>query len=181
MAGDGLPLCVIVTGRPGSGKSTLAPRLAESLRMPLVSRDAIKEGYVVTAGRAHADLPADTNLVVSRLFGDVVHRLLDAGVSVVIEAAFQHRGWAGPLESLRAISRPRIVLCTLPPEHAAERFRARATRDPAREWFHGPGQADAEYVEPAFDVPTLRVDTRDGCRPSIEALARWLRSQPENR
>lgn len=35
---------IIVTGRPAAGKSTLAKWLSQELRLPLVSKDAIREG-----------------------------------------------------------------------------------------------------------------------------------------
>ena len=62
------PGCVLVTGRPGSGKTTLARKLAGLLRMPLVSRDEVKEGYVNTFGVRHGRLPADT--LVAQHMGD---------------------------------------------------------------------------------------------------------------
>ncbi len=40
------PKCIIVTGRPASGKTTLAWILVKKLNLPLISRDALKEGYV---------------------------------------------------------------------------------------------------------------------------------------
>lgn len=175
MAGDRRPLCVIVTGRPGSGKSTLAPQLATRLRLPLVVRDQLKEGYAATFGRGHEALPSDTNRIVSTIFGDVVTRLLEGGVSVVIEAAFQHQGWAGPVDAIRRIAVPRVVLCTVPAEIAAARRRARAVEDPDHAWFHGESAASGPWVEPDLDVPTLRVDTRDGYRPSLEGIAAFAR------
>lgn len=38
-----LPLLVVVTGSPASGKSTLAEKLSESMRLPLLAKDAFKE------------------------------------------------------------------------------------------------------------------------------------------
>ena len=40
------PAFVIVAGPPASGKSTLAAPLAESLRLPLLAKDTIKEGLM---------------------------------------------------------------------------------------------------------------------------------------
>ena len=87
------PRLIAVTGRPGSGKTTLARALAQHLRLPAVIRDEIKEGYVRTQGRPCAELP-ESNAIATGLFFDVVGQMLDGGVSLVAEAAFQHQLWS---------------------------------------------------------------------------------------
>ena len=87
------PKCVITTGRPGAGKTTLAIRISELLHLPRLSRDELQEGYVTTFGKSHEKLPRDTNRKVSNLFFSVTRTLLASNVSVVVEAAFQHRLW----------------------------------------------------------------------------------------
>ena len=87
------PKCIIITGQPGSGKTTLAKKLGERLWMPVISRDEIKEGYVNTYGVKHDQLPPDTNGLVSELFFGIVNQYLAGHISVVIEAAFQHKVW----------------------------------------------------------------------------------------
>src|SRR5262249_58176789 len=47
---DAPPLLVVVTGPPASGKSRLAEELAESLGLPLVTKDGIKETLFDTLG-----------------------------------------------------------------------------------------------------------------------------------
>ena len=87
------PKCIIVTGRPGLGKITLAKKLGERLCMPVISRDEIKEGYVNTYGVKQDQLPPDTNALVSNLFFEIVNQYLAGNISVIIEAAFQHKVW----------------------------------------------------------------------------------------
>jgi predicted kinase len=90
---DARPKCIIVSGRPGSGKTTLAGELSRRLYLPKVSRDEIKEGYVSTFGVKHDQLPEDTNSKVNEIFFATALGLLRSGVSVVLEAAFQHKVW----------------------------------------------------------------------------------------
>ena len=87
------PKCIIVTGRQGSGKTTFAKKLGERLWMPVICRDEIKEGYVSTYGVRHDELPPDANRLVTDLFFHLVKEYLAGDVSVVIEAAFQHKVW----------------------------------------------------------------------------------------
>lgn len=84
------PYLLIITGRPGSGKTTLAQHLSEELHLPLLSRDEIKEGYARTYGLGHDNLPPDTNLIVTELFFETIATWLEAGISLIVEAAFQH-------------------------------------------------------------------------------------------
>ena len=99
------PKCVIVTGRPGAGKTTLSKELAQRLWMPVVSRDEIKEGYVNTFGVQHDQLSSETNRVVSNFFFEVVNQYLTNKVSVIIEAAFQHRVWEPKMPEIATIDR----------------------------------------------------------------------------
>lgn len=178
MTESGRAACIAIAGRPGSGKTTLAPKLAEALRVPLISRDRIKEGRLVTLAQEHEVLPPDTNRLVSHCFAATVRGLLKAGVSVVAEAAFQHHGWQAPMASFRSLATVRLLLCVVPTALATERMRERVIRDPAHSWFHGAGHPRADWTEPAFEVPTLRVDTSDGYRPGFEALVAFGRGDP---
>jgi tRNA uridine 5-carbamoylmethylation protein Kti12 len=87
------PKCIIVTGMPGAGKSTLSKELAKLLYMPVISRDEIKEGYVNTFGVRHDELPPDSNRVATETFFDTVSFMLARKISLIVEAAFQHRVW----------------------------------------------------------------------------------------
>jgi hypothetical protein len=185
---------VIVTGRPGSGKTTLAGKLAERLWMPVVSRDAIKEGYVNTQGIGHDQLPVDSNARISDLFFDLVHHHLTGGVSVVIEAAFQHVVWAARLPGITAVARPVFVICSLDADLAARRHLHRGLDLPARVFYHGDRRvrhfletgdvlAPGVYEPPACDAPVIEVCTTDGYSPSLDevvaSIGGFVRSNPE--
>src|SRR5215217_3650460 len=98
------PKCIIVTGRAGAGKTTLSRKLGERLWMPVISRDEIKQGYVNTFGVKHDRLSPDTDGLVTDFFFSVVNQYLGAQISVVIEAAFQHRVWEARITKIIELS-----------------------------------------------------------------------------
>jgi predicted kinase len=173
------PLLIVVTGRPGSGKTTLAHALARAVRCPAICRDEIKEGLVNTTGDA-GRVGDDVAWRVYDAFFDTVTRLLGHGVSLVAEAAFQHKLWAPKLEPLRDFARVRIVVCDVDPTLARARHVERGLADPERERFHDDRAVQAaregrelpigDYDPPRLNVPTLTVDTSDRYRPDLETI-----------
>ncbi len=95
-----LPTLVVVSGPAGTGKTTLAHRLAGAIGCPAICRDEIKEGMVVTAQPLS---PAERETLQVRTLGvffDVLRLLLERGVTVVTEAAFQDHVWSPRLAPL---------------------------------------------------------------------------------
>ncbi len=115
------PRCIIVSGRPGSGKTTLAGELSRRLYLPKLSRDEIKEGYVNTFNVKHDQLPKDTNGRVNDVFFEITLNLLKGNVSVVIEAAFQHKLWNLVMPQIQQVAQAYIVVCDLDAETSARR------------------------------------------------------------
>jgi predicted kinase len=174
------PVLIVVAGPPGAGKTTLAYALARAVRYPAVSRDEIKEGLVCTTGEV-GEPGGDLQRHATDAFFDTLALLLGRGVSVVAEAAFQHKVWAPRLEPLRAVARVRVVLCEISLEQAVSRRLARGSSDPARLRFHPeePGRegATGRYDPPRLGVPTLRVDTSDGYQPAFETIVEFARAR----
>lgn len=184
---DRKPKCIIITGRPGAGKTTLAKKLGERLWLPVISRDELKEGYVNTYGVKHDRLPPETNGLVSDLFFAIVNRYLAGHISVVIEAAFQHKVWEPRMPEILELASVWIVLCSAGDELAAERHLKRGLENPEREFYHGDnrvahyrktGEAlpPGNYTAPEFDVPTISVSTDGEYSPCIDEIIKQIQS-----
>jgi predicted kinase len=182
---------VIITGRPGSGKTTLAKRLSELLHMPMLSRDELKEGFVSTFGVSHDELPADTNRKVTDLFFFATQMLLEAKVSLIVEAAFQHKLWKEIIVPWSSVSRLRLVICEADPIQCAQRHLNRGLDDPTREFYHGDKRVrifketgeflgPGDYDAPSFDVPTLRVSTAEGYSPELTAIRGFVMEEKDS-
>jgi hypothetical protein len=182
------PKCIIVTGRPGSGKTTLSKKLGERLWLPVVSRDELKEGYVNTFGVRHDRLPADTNAVVSDFFFELVNRYLANQVSLIIEAAFQHKVWEPRMAGIAEIGSPFMIVCSVDVELAARRHLRRGLDDPGREFYHGDQRVSVykatgamppagPYEAPDFDVPTVQVSTDGAYSPTLDEIVEKIHLQ----
>ncbi|MGH0035707.1 MAG: AAA family ATPase [Myxococcota bacterium] len=177
------PLLIVVTGRPASGKTTLAHRLAREIRCPVLCRDELKEG-IVNSIDCGLPPPEEIQRSVYETFFAAIELLVGRGVSLVAEAAFQHALWAARLEPLAATTRLRILDCHVGADLARSRFEQRGRSDPLRSHFHGDTDRGAvrggplieRYEPPRLPVPTLRVETGDGYRPSFEELVAFARS-----
>lgn len=183
------PKCIIVTGRPGAGKTTLSGELSRRLWMPRISRDEFKEGYVNTFGIKHDQLPPDTNGIVNEVFFETILNILAGKISVVIEAAFQHKLWDKVIPQVMQVASAYIIICSLDAETSARRHLERGLKDANREFFHGDKRVTlykqtgefspgGPYDPPHYDVPTLEVSTLNGYDPAIESIIEFAGSLP---
>ena len=182
------PKCIIVTGRAGAGKTTLSKQLSEKLWFPLISRDAIKEGYVNTFGVKHDELPPDTDALVTDFFFSVVNYYLANNVSLIIEAAFQHKVWEWRMPKILELGSPMILLCSVDEIVAAKRHLQRGLDNPSRELYHSDNRVvhyrktgeflyPAPYQTPEFDLPTITVSTNGDYIPSLDEIVKQIQSE----
>jgi predicted kinase len=179
------PTLVIVSGPPGAGKTTLAHALAARIPCPAICRDEIKEGMAHTHGPdfqgGHGDELTQRTLP---LFFDVVRALIEGGVTVVAEAAFQDGLWRPNLEPLLDRARIRVVRCSVDASVSFERAAGRAAGSPSRVRAHGDSTvgkdvaAWAELFESfehiSLPVPWIAVDTTAGYDPPLEDVLEFV-------
>jgi predicted kinase len=118
---------VLVTGLPGSGKTTLARRLSRELRLPLLSKDAIKEAIFDAVSPAGGGV---TRAMLNDATDNVLWRQLAAcPVGAVVDM------WINPTRGDDARVRSELanlqaatvyeIQCQCPGELAAKRYAAR--------------------------------------------------------
>ncbi len=183
--GNALPLLVIVNGAPASGKTTLARRLANTLRLPLLERDGLKEvlaDHLEVADLAQSD--ALTRAAVG-VFYTIADELLRARVGMVLDQAYRRGQAEDQLRPLLAACQAVIVHCVVPSEENVRRYVARFERG-ERHPVHfdheriarvrsGALRIDWRQSEPLeLAVPTLHVDTLDGYKPSYEEIVAFV-------
>jgi hypothetical protein len=129
-----------------------------------------------------------TDGIVSEFFFDVVCQYLTNKVSVIIEAAFQHKVWEPRMPKILELSLPLFIVCSIDEEIAAQRHLQRGLADPNREFYHSDKRVSVHratgeigtpgpYVAPNFNVPTVYVSTENDYSPNIDEIAHQVRSQ----
>jgi predicted kinase len=178
----------VVTGEPGSGKTSLGLRLAAALRLPFLSRDAVRGGLLATAGLWTDEgrpLP-DRERAVEALL-QIVERTAALGVSAVLElVVFGERRAA--LRRLEDVGRCLVVRteCAGAAARAEQRDRDDVLlRRPEVLRALGHGSIEDHLRAPQrevvragmvseFDLPLLPVRTDDGYDPPVEAVVDWI-------
>jgi predicted kinase/GrpB-like predicted nucleotidyltransferase (UPF0157 family) len=168
---------VVVSGLPGSGKTTLARALAGELRIPLLSKDVIKEALY--DGLGIGDVDWSKQLGAASM--DALFALASDTSGAVLES-FWDREHAP--KQLASLGRPVIEIhCDCGTELARKRFRARVGAD--RHPGHLDGERERDFDdwletgrgEPlALGGPFLTVATESPV--DVGAVAGWIREQP---
>jgi predicted kinase len=167
---------VIVCGPPASGKTTLAETIGEKLRLPVISKDLIKERMADQFGTS-PNLGAAAFAVQFA----IARELLESGAGLVLEGAF----FRDQVEIAEVAARGDAVVVSV--ECRLEELEKRyAERHEERHPAHRGPEAipdlrkrvrNGEYGVPEINRPTLRVDTTEGLTPSEAEILEWIRER----
>ncbi|MFM7320791.1 MAG: AAA family ATPase [Armatimonadota bacterium] len=173
------PRLIVFAGAPGVGKTTLSEHLARATGLRVIHRDDFKR-----ASRGAGDAPID-NAAATDAFFRTVFAELSAGISCIVDAAFQHAVWEARLAPIAGTADLRFVVCEAPVAVRRSRRLGRASANPAWLVAHpDPGVAgfretgawpgEAPFVPPSLAVPTLAVSTLGAPEEVVERILTWL-------
>ena len=163
---------VVVTGPAASGKSTLARALADTLGLPLLAKDTLKQGLLDVLGAD--DLEASRRL--GRAAVAALLAVARANSAAVLDSVWVDRDRA--VAELGGLGDVVEVFCRTDPATMRGRYRARSSSK-------GPGHFDEQRpdeelwppyaLEPlAGGWPVVQVDTTGPV--DVDAVARQVRS-----
>ena len=81
--------CILVTGIPASGKSTLARALGEELRLPVISKDSLKEILFDQVGFRSREEKVRLGIASMEIMYAVAGQLMGAGQPFLLENNFE--------------------------------------------------------------------------------------------
>lgn len=112
------------------------------------------------------------------LFFDVVRLLLDGGVTVVAEAAWQHPQWERGLAPLATSADLRVIRCHTSHEERLRRRQQRLEKVATRAAHNDRGSHSPEkptaWEAIHINAPTLDVDTSDGYVPELDRIVAFI-------
>ena len=158
----------------------LAHELARAIHCPAICRDEIKEGMVYGTTGFEAAPGDELTRRTFPLFFAVLRLLLEAGVTVVAEAAFQDKLWRPNLQPLGDLAEFRIIQCHTDPATARARIEGRDAGRPAhadRALLDAIDDGDPyfdSFDRVSIEAPSLDVDTTSGYKPSIEQMLEFI-------
>ena len=185
-----LPLLALVSGPPGSGRPALAAQLAGELRIPLVTRDAIRAGMVETQAGWAVTPAAELAVQSTSVFQSVVRSLLESGVSLVAEHPRRGDVTAADLHPYEGTCHLRLLRCLLdapgpaapPPEPQLRHLTSGGTflerSGVPRRGEGNPRRAEGNPRGDRLHVPVLDVmPSGGGYQPPLAEIV-WFLRQP---
>jgi predicted kinase len=181
------PTLILVSGAAATGKTTFANLFSAQLRIPLISKDAIKESLFESMGWSDREWSRKLGFASIVLMFELVEDQLAAGNSVIAEANFYPDMGSPRVEALRASADFTAieVHCTADPDVVVSRYRNRQDtekRHPGHRFdeaeLHKLRQALLENTYHPMDLggELLTIDTTDFSKVDLNAVVETVRS-----
>ena len=87
--------CILVTGIPAAGKSTMAEVISERLKLPVISKDAVKELLFDNVGFQSREEKVNLGIASMEIMYYVAGQLMKAGQSFILENNFEYSSEQG--------------------------------------------------------------------------------------
>ena len=178
------PTVIAISGPPAVGKSTLARGLAARLRLPLLSRDAIKEALFDTLGYDDRLQSKRFGAAAAAVLFTQLTDILGAGSSCLTESNFRRTHSSDDFRMLVKDTGARVIQVQLTADGPTllKRFAERsatADRHPGHGDQNNLDEFSAELLAGGYepmDVPgdVLTVDATDPAAVSVDDLAAQL-------
>lgn len=181
------PKLVVMCGLSGTGKSRLARLLAGKVDLVEIRSDVVRKD-LAGVGRSERRMAAygadiytqDMTEKTYRMMTDDAERLLSAGHSIVLDAAFLRRWQRGLAQAAAAAADARLLVvhCTAPDEEVEKRLRGRAkdetaASDATREIYF----AQKKRFEPPEEIDSselIVIDTTGDMDRAVEEIGARL-------
>lgn len=82
--------CILVTGIPAAGKSTMAEAISERLKLPVISKDAVKELLFDNVGFQSREEKVNLGIASMEIVYHVAGQLMKTGQSFILENNFEY-------------------------------------------------------------------------------------------
>lgn len=176
---------IVVTGAPAAGKTRLAKQISKQLRIPMLSKDDVKEALFERIGVEDRETSHILGRGAIQSILNVGERILKAKVDVILEANFDRETESAVIRDLAKKTRARLlqVYVDCDSTEAFERYQQRVVEEDRH-----PGHFDAvniqewrisgiPIVEP-LDLPgeTIEVDTADRAAVDVDAVVEQVRA-----
>ena len=148
------PVLIVVSGAPASGKTYAAKRLSDSLGIPAIHKDDLKETLFDTLGIGDRDWSGRLGEASWELLFKIVDGQIAAGRSTIAEGNFYRSGFERVRELRdRYSARVVVVSCTAAPEVLVSRYTVRSQSS----------DRHAGHVVDSSEVARLDALVRSGC------------------
>lgn len=102
--------CILVTGIPAAGKSTMAEMMAEQLKLPVISKDAVKELLFDNVGFRSREEKVNLGIASMEIMYYVAGQLMSAGQPFIMENNFEYSSQQGIQNLLEKYQYPALTI-----------------------------------------------------------------------